>query len=421
MNVLVVGKGGREHALAWKLAQSPSVTDVYVAPGNDGMLGVAKQLPLSEADFDGLIDWATKNEVGLVVIGPEQPLVEGLADRCVEAGLKAFGPTQSAAILEGSKSFSKDLMAKYHIPTAAYKVFTSEEEAISYVQVVGAPIVIKADGLAAGKGVTVALTVSEAIDAIHASLGDQIFGQAGASIVVEEFLEGEEFSLMAFVNGTTVTPLVLAQDHKRAFDGDQGPNTGGMGAYSPVPQISSAMMDVAVETILKPTAEAMVKEGRPYQGVLYAGLISTAEGPKVIEFNCRFGDPETQVILPRLESDLAQAFLSVIEGEAPELVWSEQAACGIVLASEGYPGIYQKGLHINGLDSLQPDTLVFHSGTKKVDGNWITDGGRVLLVARLAPTLEQAIQDVREEMVKLKNPGTFFRGDIGYRALSHTK
>jgi phosphoribosylamine---glycine ligase len=421
MNVLVVGKGGREHALAWKLAQSPSVTEVYVAPGNEGMLGVAKRLPYSETDFDGLVEWATKNEVGLVVIGPEQPLVEGLADRCAEAGLKVFGPTQSAAILEGSKSFSKDLMAKYHIPTATYKVFTSEDAAISHVQEVGAPIVIKADGLAAGKGVTVALTTSEALAAVHASLGDQVFGQAGASIVVEEFLEGEEFSLMAFVNGTTVTPLVLAQDHKRAFDGDQGPNTGGMGAYSPVPQIPQSVVDVAIETILKPTAEAMVKEGRPYQGVLYAGLIATADGPKVIEFNCRFGDPETQVILPRLESDLAQVFLSVIDGEAPDLVWSEKAACGVVLASEGYPGTYQKGAQIKGLESLQPDTLVLHSGTKKVEESWVTDGGRVLLVARLAPTLDQAINDVREEMVKLSNPGTFYRGDIGYRALSYTK
>ena len=421
MNVLVVGKGGREHALAWKLAQSPSVTNVYVAPGNEGMADVAKLLPISETDSDSLIEWATKNEVGLVVIGPEQPLVEGLADRCDEAGLKVFGPTQSAAILEGSKSFSKDLMAKYGIPTAKYKVFTSEVEAVNYVQEMGAPIVIKADGLAAGKGVTVALTVQEALEAIHASLGDQVFGQAGASIVIEEFLEGEEFSLMAFVNGTSVTPLVLAQDHKRAFDGDQGPNTGGMGAYSPVPQIPQSVVDVAMETILKPTAKAMVKEGRPYQGVLYAGLIATPDGPKVIEFNCRFGDPETQVILPRLENDLAEVFLSVINGKEPELIWSEKAACGVVLASDGYPGSYKKEAPIKGLDSLQEDSLIFHSGTKKIEDQWVTDGGRVLLVTRLAPTLEEAIHDVQEEMAKLDHLGTFFRRDIGHRALSHTK
>lgn len=421
MNVLVVGKGGREHALAWKLAQSPSVTNVYVAPGNEGMSEVAELLPISETDFDSLIDWAIKNEVGLVVVGPEQPLVEGLADRCQEAGLNVFGPTQSAAILEGSKSFSKDLMAKYEIPTAKYKVFTSEEEAVNYVQEIGAPIVIKADGLAAGKGVTVALTVQEALEAIHASLGDQVFGQAGASIVIEEFLEGEEFSLMALVNGTSVTPLVLAQDHKRAYEGDQGPNTGGMGAYSPVPQIPQLVVDVAMETILKPTAAAMVKEGRPYQGVLYAGLIATADGPKVIEFNCRFGDPETQVILPRLESDLAEVFLSVINGEEPELIWSEQAACGVVLASEGYPGSYKKGASIKGLDSLQEDSLVFHSGTKKAEDQWVTDGGRVLLVTRLAPSLEEAIHEVQGEMAKLDYPGTFFRKDIGHRALSRAK
>ncbi len=417
MKVLVVGKGGREHALAWKLSVSPTVEDVFVAPGNAGMSDVATLLPIEDTDFEGLVNWAKEHEVDLVVIGPEQPLVDGLADLCVAAGLKVFGPSQAAAVIEGSKSFSKDLMKRYRIPTADYAVFTDEEAALHYVRETGAPIVIKADGLAAGKGVTVAMTLEEAEAAIHSILGDQRFGESGASIVIEEYLEGEEFSLMALVNGTTVTPLVIAQDHKRAFEGDQGPNTGGMGAYSPVPQISEALVRESVETIVKPTAEAMVKEGRPYVGVLYAGLMATGAGPKVIEFNCRFGDPETQVVLPRLENDLADVFLSVIDGDQPELEWSSEAVCGVVLAAEGYPGSYEKGHLISGFKDVDPETLVFHSGTTQKDEGYVTNGGRLLLVARRGATLEAAIHEARREMEKLESPGTFFRRDIGHRAI----
>ncbi|WEG12390.1 phosphoribosylamine--glycine ligase [Pullulanibacillus sp. KACC 23026] len=419
MKVLVVGKGGREHALAWKLADAPSVTEVFVAPGNAGMSKVATLVPIEETHFSELIEWAQSHEMDLVVIGPEQPLVDGLADRLLEAGLKVFGPTQAAAAIEGSKAFSKDLMRRYNIPTAQYGVFTDEREALNYIREKGAPIVIKADGLAAGKGVTVALSLEEAEQAVHASLGEQTFGEAGASIVIEDYLEGEEFSLMAFVNGRTVMPLVIAQDHKRAFDGDKGPNTGGMGAYSPVPQISEAVVAEAVETILKPTANAMVQEDRPYVGVLYAGLMATSDGPKVIEFNCRFGDPETQVVLPRLQNDLAEVFLAVINGDRTELYWDDAAVCGVVLAAEGYPGSYQKGHPIGGFEKLDHETMVFHSGTELRENQWVTSGGRLLLVAQKAASLDQAIEKARTEMEKLTSPGTFFRRDIGYRALQN--
>lgn len=417
MKVLVVGKGGREHALVWKFAQSPSVSEVFAAPGHAGMTSLATLVPIDESDFDGLVDWAVKNDIGLVMVGPEQPLVDGLADRCVEAGLKVFGPSKKAALIEGSKAFSKDLMIRYGIPTARYQTFTEEKKALDYARDQGAPIVIKADGLAAGKGVTVAMTLDEAETAIHSILGEHAFGEAGASIVVEEFLEGEEFSLMALVNGGNVIPLVIAQDHKRAFDGDQGPNTGGMGAYSPVPQIPESVVVKAIEQILQPTAEAMVQEGRSYQGVLYAGLIATEEGPKVIEFNCRFGDPETQVVLPRLKSDLAEVFQAVLKGEIPDLAWGSEAVCGVVLASEGYPGSYEKGQAISGFEHLESDTLVFHSGTSRNDSGWQTNGGRLLLVARKAPTLQEAINEAQSEIAKLESPGTFFRKDIGHRAV----
>ncbi len=343
MNVLIIGQGGREHALAWKVNQSENVTNLYAVPGSDGMRHVAECEPINPADQNAVIAFAIEKKIDLVIIGPEQPLVAGLADRLAEKEIRVFGPSEGAAVIEGSKQFAKDLMKSYQIPTAAYEVFTEIEKAKAYIQSQGAPIVLKADGLAAGKGVIVAMTEQEALEALDQMLETDAFGEAGHRVVIEEFLEGEEFSLMALVHGETVVPLEISQDHKRAFEGDQGPNTGGMGAYSPVPQIPQSVVDEAMATIVKPVAAAMVKEGRSFTGFLYAGLMLTADGPKVIEFNCRMGDPETQVILPRLTSDLVEAIDTVMEGRVPELQWTDQAACGIVLAAAGYPGAYEKG------------------------------------------------------------------------------
>ncbi|GGH83055.1 phosphoribosylamine--glycine ligase [Pullulanibacillus pueri] len=421
MKVLVIGKGGREHAMVWKLSQSPQVTDVFVAPGSDGMQGLATCVAIAETDFASLIAFVKKEGIDLTVVGPEQPLVGGIVDRFKEAGLTIFGPSQQAAMIEGSKAFAKKLMADYQIPTAAYEVFTDYEAAARYVEKVGVPIVIKADGLAAGKGVTVALTMEEALHALDDALNDHRFGEAGASVVIEEFLTGEEFSLMAFVNGDKVYPMVLSQDHKRAFEGDQGPNTGGMGAYSPVPQLPDYAIDIAMEQVMQPTVEAMIKEARPFQGILYAGLMWTEAGPKVIEFNCRFGDPETQVVLPRLTSDLFDVFWSLVHDKEPKLMWSEEATCGFVLASKGYPGDYEKGAALNDLNQVSEETLVFHAGTKRNEEKWLTNGGRVLLVARMAPSLEEAIEQACTEVAKLANEQTFYRKDIGHRALNVIK
>lgn len=380
MNVLVIGRGGREHALAWKFAQSEQVEKVYVAPGNEGMRDVATPVAIDENDFDTLVLFAKENNIGLTFVGPEIPLMNGIVDRFEAEGLRVFGPNKAAAVIEGSKAFTKELMKKYDIPTAAYETFTNYEEAVAYIQKIGAPIVIKADGLAAGKGVTVAMTLEEALQAVKEMLQDVKFGEASKKVVIEEFLDGQEFSLMAFVNGTTVYPMVIAQDHKRAFDGDKGPNTGGMGAYSPVPQIPESAVEVAIETVLHPTAQAMIKEGRSFTGILYAGLILTNEGPKVIEFNARFGDPETEVVLPRLDNDLVDVCNSVLDGEKLVLKWSEEAVIGVVLASNGYPEAYEKGAIIRGLDTLE-DAIVFHAGTAMKHGDFVTNGGRVLFVA----------------------------------------
>ncbi len=342
MNVLVIGRGGREHALAWKFAQSEKVEKVYVAPGNEGMRDVATPIDIDENDFDALILFAKENHVELTFVGPEIPLMNGIVDRFKEEGLRVFGPNKAAAVIEGSKAFTKELMKKYNIPTAAYETFTDYEEAVQYIEKVGAPIVIKADGLAAGKGVTVAMTLEEALQAAKEMLQDVKFGEASKKVVIEEFLDGQEFSLMAFVNGTTVHPMVIAQDHKRAFDGDKGPNTGGMGAYSPVPQISESAVQEAIETVLHPTAKAMIQENRSFTGILYAGLILTNDGPKVIEFNARFGDPETEVVLPRLENDLVDVCNAVLDESELMLQWSEESVVGVVLASKGYPEAYKK-------------------------------------------------------------------------------
>ncbi|MGE6539866.1 phosphoribosylamine--glycine ligase [Bacillus luti] len=418
MNVLVIGRGGREHALAWKFAQSEKVEKVYVAPGNEGMRDVATPVDIDENDFDALVLFAKENHVELTFVGPEIPLMNGIVDRFKEEGLRVFGPNKAAAVIEGSKAFTKELMKKYDIPTAAYETFTDYEEAVQYIQKVGAPIVIKADGLAAGKGVTVAMTLEEALQAVKEMLQDVKFGEASQKVVIEEFLDGQEFSLMAFVNGTTVHPMVIAQDHKRAFDGDKGPNTGGMGAYSPVPQIPESAVQEAIQTVLHPTAEAMIAENRSFTGILYAGLILTNDGPKVIEFNARFGDPETEVVLPRLENDLVDVCNAVLDESELTLQWSEEAVIGVVLASKGYPEAYKKGDIINGLDALQ-DVIVFHAGTAMKHGDFVTNGGRVLFVACKANSLQEAKDKVYKEIGKIESDGLFYRSDIGYRAIGH--
>ncbi|EOV9528570.1 phosphoribosylamine--glycine ligase [Bacillus cytotoxicus] len=418
MNILVIGRGGREHALAWKFAQSEKIEKVYVAPGNEGMRDVATPIDIEEHEFDALILFVKENNIGFTFVGPEIPLMNGIVDRFEAEGLRVFGPNKAAAVIEGSKAFAKELMKKYDIPTAAYETFTDYEEAVAYIKKVGAPIVIKADGLAAGKGVTVAMTLEEALKAAREMLHDVKFGESSKKIVIEEFLDGQEFSLMAFVNGTTVHPMVIAQDHKRAFDGDKGPNTGGMGAYSPVPQIPQSAVNEAVEKILHPTAKAMIQEGRSFTGILYAGLILTNEGPKVIEFNARFGDPETEVVLPRLENDLVDVCHAVLDNRELTLKWSKEAVIGIVLASKGYPESYEKGAVISGLEMLE-DVIVFHAGTKMQHGDFVTNGGRVLFVACKAHDLQSAKDQVYTEVTKIKSDGLFYRNDIGYRAIGN--
>lgn len=418
MKILVVGKGGREHAIAWKFAQSPKVEKVFVVPGNDGMTDVAELVPINENEQEKLVEFAKRENIDLTFVGPEQPLIDGLVDRFEAEGLTIFGPRKKAAMIEGSKSFAKDLMFKYNIPTAEYRTFTDVDEAVAYIQEKGAPIVIKADGLAAGKGVIVAMTEEEAVQAVREMLEGRRFGDASAQVVIEEYLEGEEFSLMAFVNGETVYPMVIAQDHKRALDGDKGPNTGGMGAYSPVPQIDESIVNEAVETILKPTAAALVKEDRAFTGILYGGLMLTDRGVKVIEFNARFGDPETQVVLPRLETDLVDVIMNLLNDKPVELKWSNDNLTGVVIASKGYPGDYEKGSPITGFEKLDPNVLVFHAGTKKAGETFVTNGGRVLLLAGKGKTLQESVDHVYDNLSRLACDGCFYRKDIAHRAIA---
>ncbi|MBT2727156.1 phosphoribosylamine--glycine ligase [Bacillus sp. ISL-75] len=419
MNVLIIGRGGREHAICRKVSESAGLEKVFVAPGNPGMADVAELVSIAESEHEQLLQFAKDNGVGLTIIGPEVPLLEGLADKFEAAGLAVFGPRQAAAEIEGSKSFAKELMKKYHIPTADYAVFTKYEDARNYIEEKGAPIVIKADGLAAGKGVTVALTKEEALASVEEMLIDAKFGAASSRVVIEEFLAGEEFSLMALVNGEVVVPLEIAQDHKRAYDGDLGPNTGGMGAYSPVPQIGAETVQTAVDTVLIPAAKAMVQEGRSFCGVLYAGLIKTPDGPKVIEFNARFGDPETQVVLPRLKSDLVQVVLELLNRGCPTLEWDDQAMIGAVVAAKGYPEAYEKGAVLTGLADLNDqEVFTFHAGTVKNDaGEFVTAGGRVLLVGAKAESIVEAQEKVYRELEKLTCDGVFYRKDIGAKAI----
>lgn len=417
MKVLVIGRGGREHAICTKIKESKLVDTLFVAPGNVGMTDVAERITIEETEIDKLVQFATDNKVDLTVVGPEVPLLLGVVDKLEAAGLKVFGPKQKAAEIEGSKSFAKDLMKKYEIPTGQYETFSDFEQAKAYVLKVGAPIVIKADGLAAGKGVTVAMTVDEALTSLEEMLVGAKFGDASATVVIEEFLAGEEFSLMSFVNGETVIPLEIAQDHKRAYDGDQGPNTGGMGAYSPVPHIDEAIVQTAIETVVKPTVQAMINEGRSFTGILYAGLIATEHGPKVIEFNARLGDPETQVVLPRMKSDLVEILLAILAGETPVIEWYEEDMLGVVVAAKGYPASYGKGAVIKGLENMD-DVSVFHAGTSlDEDGNFTVDGGRVLLVAGKSKTIKDAQDKVYKELEKMESDGVFYRKDIGFKAI----
>ncbi|TDL30619.1 phosphoribosylamine--glycine ligase [Jeotgalibacillus sp. S-D1] len=416
MNVLVIGRGGREHAICWTLSQAKSVSRVFCAPGNAGIANTATRVDIDESSQELLVQFARENDIALTIVGPEQPLAEGIVDRFLSEGLTIFGPSKEAAIIEGSKSYAKDLMKKYNVPTAAYETFTDAESAKEYILKHGAPIVIKADGLAAGKGVVVAMSQKEAMDAIEDMLIHQQFGSSSSQIVIEEFLEGEEFSLMALVHQDKIIPLEIAQDHKRAYDGDKGPNTGGMGAYSPVAHLPENLTKHAMKEILQPVVDAMITEGRPFTGVLYAGLILTSEGPKVIEFNARFGDPETQVVLPRMNSDLAQLILKLLQGETEEVDWDPRPIAGVVLAAEGYPGNYQKGIKLH--EFTQDHEFIFHAGTELEEGQLVSTGGRVLLAARMGKTIGQAQKNVYAYLKEKKADGLYYRKDIAHRAIS---
>ena len=425
MQVLVIGGGGREHTLVWKLAQSKKVTKLYAAPGNPGMKDLAECVDLDIADLDGLADWAEKHAIDLTVVGPEAPLVAGIVDVFKARGLTIFGPSAKAAEIEGSKIFSKELMEKYGVPTAFFKVCDNLADARAFVEEKGAPIVIKADGLAAGKGVVVARTKDEALAALDEMMGAHKFGSAGNRVVIEEFMEGEEASLLAFTDGKTIVPMLAAQDHKRVNDGDQGPNTGGMGAYCPAPVMTDALKEKTVKEVLRPIVDALAKEGRPYSGCLYAGLMIKGDSVKVVEFNARFGDPETQVVLPLLKSDLAEIMVACANGTlTPDLVeWSDKAAVCVVMASGGYPASYKKGIPITGLKAANAmdDVVVFHAGTREEDGKILTNGGRVLGVTAVADDIPSAQQKAYDAVDKIHFDGAHYRQDIAWRALRRLK
>ena len=419
MKLLVVGSGGREHAIAKKLLESQGVEQVFVAPGNDGMtLDGLDLVNIGISEHSKLIEFAKENDVAWSFIGPDDALAAGIVDGFNQAGLKAFGPSRLAAELEWSKDFAKEIMVKYGVPTAAYGTFSDFEEAKAYIEKQGAPIVVKADGLALGKGVIVAETVEQAVEAAQEMLLDNKFGDSGARVVIEEFLDGEEFSLFAFVNGDKFYIMPTAQDHKRAYDGDKGPNTGGMGAYAPVPHLPQSVVDQSVETIIKPVLKGMIAEGRPYLGVLYAGLILTAEGPKVIEFNSRFGDPETQIILPRLTSDFAQNITDILDKKEPAITWlDEGVTLGVVVASEGYPLDYEKGLPLP--EKTEGDIITYYAGAKFAENSraLLSNGGRVYMLVTTADTVSAAQEKIYNQLKKQDTTGFFYRHDIGSKAL----
>lgn len=419
MKVLVVGSGGREHALCWKIAQRPD-TEVYVAPGNIGMVDVATLVNIKVDDIAGLVDFAKAEGIDLTVVGPELPLTLGIVDAFQDAGLACFGPNKAAAKLEGSKAFSKELMKKYGIPTAAFDTFTDVEKAKAFVDEIGVPCVVKADGLAAGKGVIICMTREEADKAIEDMLTDHAFGDASATIVIEEYMVGPEVSVLAFADGKSVLPMVSAQDHKRIFDGDKGPNTGGMGAYSPAPVYTEALSAEVNKTIIEPTIAAMAAEGTPFTGILYTGLMLTEKGPRVLEYNVRFGDPETQPIMVRMKSDIVALFQACVDGKLDEatLEWHDEAAVCVIMASGGYPASSEKGVPIHGLDDIAAEeAIVFHSGTAEKDGEIVTNGGRVLGVTAKDATIKGAIDKAYAAVEKINFDHMQFRRDIGARAL----
>ena len=423
MNILVLGSGGREHALAWKIAQDDQVAKVFVAPGNAGSATENKceNVALDILDNPAIIDFAKNNAVEMIIVGPEAPLVNGVVDACREAGVKVWGPTKFAAQLEGSKAFAKHFLKRHNIPTAFYDVFTEVNAAKAFVEKNGAPIVIKADGLAAGKGVIVAMTNQEAFDAIDDMLAGNKFGDAGSRVVIEEFLAGEEASFICMIDGDNILPMATSQDHKRIFEGDQGPNTGGMGAYSPAPVVTSDVFEKAMNEVMRPTVEGMKKDGHVYTGFLYAGLMIDEQGqPKVIEFNCRFGDPETQPIMMRLKSSLVDLVQAGLDGNLPaEAEWDDRKTVGIVLASRGYPETSSNDDVISGLDTQMTDAKVFHAGTKaNENGDIVTAGGRVLCVTALGNTIGEAQAKALELCEKVTFDGVQYRKDIGYRAIA---
>jgi phosphoribosylamine---glycine ligase len=420
MRILVIGGGGREHAICWALKKSEKVKELFCAPGNAGIAQIAECVPIAVSQFDELTRFAKEASIDLVFVGPDDPLADGIVDAFEAAGIPAFGPDKKAAEIEGSKIFMKNLLKKYNIPTAKYETFTVFEPALAYLKQQQTPIVIKADGLAAGKGVTVAATMEEAEKALREAMVDKVFGDAGNQIVIEEFLEGQEMSILAFVDGETVKPMVPAQDHKSIFDGDKGPNTGGMGTYTPLPHIEQSIIDDAIVNIINPTAKAMVSEGRPFRGILFAGLMITKDGPKTIEFNARMGDPETQVVLPRLKTDLVDIVLAAMNGRLGELEieWSEEAAVCVVAASEGYPGSYPKGRVITGITEAEAQgALVFHAGTALQDGELVTSGGRVLGIVGLGRDIAEARARAYEAVSVIHFEGKQNRTDIAVKAL----
>ena len=416
MKVLVVGWGGREHAICWKLAQSPKVTELYCAPGNGGIAQVAQCVPIKATDVEGMVKWAKENAMDFVMVAPDDPLALGMVDALEAAGIPAFGPRANAAIIEASKAFSKELMKKYHIHTAKYETFTDMDAALAYVRAEGAPIVVKADGLALGKGVVVASTVEEAETAVREMMEGHKFGDSGSTVVIEECMVGPEVTVLAFCDGEHLVPMPSSQDHKRAYDGNQGPNTGGMGAISPSPNYTPEVAARCMEEIFLPTVAALKAEGRPFQGVLYFGLMLTQSGPKVVEYNARFGDPECQAVLSLLESDMLDIMLSCREGtlDRADLRWRDAAACCVVLASGGYPGRYQTGLPISGLEEAEQSAAVFHAGTRRLEGGQlVTSGGRVLGVTTVGNTLDEAIEAAYAAAEHISFQDMHLRRDIG--------
>jgi len=422
MKVLVVGGGGREHVLCWKIAQSPLVETLYCAPGNPGIAEVAECVNIAADEIETLCEFAVAEKIDLTVVGPEVPLTMGIVDTFQAAGLEIFGPNKAAAQIEGSKGFSKNLMAKYNIPTAAYQSFTEHSDAVAYIKEQGAPIVVKADGLAAGKGVIVAMTEEQAISAVDDIMLDQVFGDAGASVVIEEFMDGEEASFFAFTDGKNILPLASSQDHKRVYDNDGGPNTGGMGAYSPAPVVTEELHNVIVETVVKPTIAGMAQDGCPYSGILYVGLMIKDGKPRVVEFNARFGDPEAQPLLIRMKEDIVPILQACARGELTQssLEWHDKAAVCVVMASGGYPASFEKGWPISGLDKAAEieDMVVFHAGTAAKEGSIVNNGGRVLGVTGLGSTVKDAIDKAYQGVAVIDWQDVHYRKDIGARALN---